>query len=703
MRARGLRVKLLLAVFVCGVATLTSQGVSAQENDESAEASDKTTDETQEVSEIGAIMVSGERVDRSLRNTAASVDVFDDQRLSEQAAPDRIEQVLDLVPNLQRGASDIGVTIRGQDSTGVLIGANAFLGGTRPRATLQVDGRALNFNEFIYGLSSLWDVDQIEVFRGPQTTTQGRNAIAGAIFIDTKDPTFEPEGAGRVVVGDYDTRQISLAASGPLVDDQLAARIAVDWREHESWMNYTSPDVFVGADRDDDNHTNARAKLLYLPSDIPDLEVLLTFNHLNATIPQNETADEPYEDRIQNVQNGAHWDTDVNSMVLESNYALDDAWELSVTGTYADSESERFAAPGNGTALVKAGEYSTEGLLRFNRPGGSVRGLLGVSYFAADQNETSDLSAFLGFGDFSDEQSSAGVFGEITLDVTPRLHLTAGSRWQQDSQDRSGTLGPIALDYDETFEELLPKAEVAYDLRDDIVIGASARKGFNPGGTTVSFTTGVIDEFDEETLWSYELFSRANLAGGDLVLSGNVFYTDFTNAQRALVTVVELPGGGTAESTEFANAPSAESYGMEMNGLWKVNHVLQVRAALGYLKTKITDTLQPNDPILDKEFQRAPRFTASLGLNVRPAEAITFDLSARHNSGYYSDDANTPEFEIDGVTVLDAKATYDFGSLKAFAYVRNITDEVYRVWQFRSGNASLGDPREIGVGLEAKF
>ena len=685
MPSRSLRKRLFVSTLITGLAAGTPQIVNAQ--------GDK----------VETLVVTGERVDRSLHDTAASVELFDSDRLSELAAPDRIEQVLDEVPNIQRGSGDIGVTIRGQDTTGVLIGANAFLGGTRPRATLQLDGRALNYNEFIYGLTSVWDVEQIEVFRGPQTTTQGRNAIAGSIFVNTNDPTFEQEGVGRLIVGDYSTRQASFALSGPLVENQLAARIAVDWREHESWMEYTAPDVFEGADREDDNYATARIKLLYTPTAISDLEFLLTYSHLNASNPQGETADEPYKDRIQNVQNGAHWDTDVDSLVLETNYGFNDSWQLSVVATAADSNSERFAAPGFGTSQVEASEYSLETVLGFDQPGGAIRGLVGASYYTADQNELSDFSAFLGFGDFTDKQNSTGVFAEITVDATERLHLTVGGRWQRDEQDRSGTLGPVGLVYDETFDAFLPKAELAFDLSDNAVVGVSARKGFNPGGTTVSFVTGEIDEFGEETLWSYELFSRASLAGGNLILAGNVFYTDFKDAQRALVNIVEVPGGGTAEQTEFANAPEAESYGAEFSSQWQALDTLQVRLALGFLKTEITKTLTPNDPILGKEFQRAPRYTGALGFNFRPTDAFTLDINARHNSSYYSDDANTAAYRIDGVTLVDVKANQNFGSVDVFAYARNLADKVYQVWQIRQGNSWLGDPRELGVGMQASF
>ena len=681
---------------IAGILTITAGVAFAAPGPVWAENSDQATD-------MAAIIVTGERVKRSLMDTAASVALFDAERLSEQAGADRLEQPLDFVPNLQRGSHDIGPTIRGQDTTGILIGANAFLGGTRPRATLRLDGRQLNFNEFVYGLSSLWDVERIEVFRGPQTTTQGRNAIAGAIFVETRDPTFDFEGNARLLAGSDQTRQASLALSGPLVDRQLAGRVSIDRRAHESWMNYVRPDVFVGASREADDSISARAKLLFRPDALPSLELLLTYAHLDANNPQNETADAPFSDRVQAVQNGAHWRTEVDSIALQADYAFSAAWQGSLTFTYADSRSTRFAAPGLGSAQTDAAERSIEVLTRFDPPAGRLRGLVGAAYFAGEQDESSDLSAFLGFGRFSDQQQSVGIFGEATLAATSRLRLTAGGRWQHDAQDRAGRLGRVALDYDQTFSAFLAKTELAYDLSEQLVVGLSARRGFNPGGTTISFTTGAVDEFGAETLWSYEMFWRQRLAGGALMLAGNLFYTDFDNAQRPLINLVTLPNGRTVESTQFSNAPSAESYGLELEGVWTPDPALKVRASVGLLETEITATLRPNDPILNKAFQRSPRFSGALGIELRPIDPVRLNLNLRYHSGYFSNDANTPAFKVAAGAVINARASYDLGPASVFAYVRNVGDRTYKVWQFRPRNASLGDPREYGLGLEMRF
>lgn len=162
------------------------------------------------------IIVAGERVTRSLRETSSSVEVFTSKVLETAPGADRLDEILELVPNVTFGTGSLGPTIRGQDSTGSLQDLPAFLGGNRPRVTLQVDGRAVGFNEFVFGVAPIWDVRQIEVFRSPQTTTQGRNSIAGAIFVKTNDPTYQWEAAARAIAGDLDTRQLSGVLSGPL-------------------------------------------------------------------------------------------------------------------------------------------------------------------------------------------------------------------------------------------------------------------------------------------------------------------------------------------------------------------------------------------------------------------------------------------------------------------------------------------------------
>src|SRR5690242_2117763 len=132
---------------------------------------------------VETIVVTGERAKRSLKDTPSSVAVFRKQDLDKLAAPDRLQQLLELVPNVMVVSSRDTPTIRGQSGIGALVGLPGFLGGARPRTVVQVDGRTITFQEFANSAEGLWDVNRVEVFRSPQTTTQGANSIAGAIFM----------------------------------------------------------------------------------------------------------------------------------------------------------------------------------------------------------------------------------------------------------------------------------------------------------------------------------------------------------------------------------------------------------------------------------------------------------------------------------------------------------------------------------------
>jgi iron complex outermembrane recepter protein len=169
------------------------------------------TDAPSEGASSDEIIVTGERASRTLRETPSSVVVLTPDDLESDA--DRLDSVLEQIPNIQFGSGGQGPTIRGQDSTGVLQDLPAFLGGSRPRVAVQIDGRAISYNEFVNGATPMWDVERVEVFRSPQSTTQGRNSIAGAIFVHTADPTYEWEGKARLIHAGLDIWQGSAAVS----------------------------------------------------------------------------------------------------------------------------------------------------------------------------------------------------------------------------------------------------------------------------------------------------------------------------------------------------------------------------------------------------------------------------------------------------------------------------------------------------------
>ena len=653
------------------------------------------------------IIINGERTPRSVRDTASSVDVTIAERIEALSGADRIEQVLQQIPNVVVSGGT-GPAIRGQDTNGVLLGLPAFLGGARPRTTLQIDGRAVSYNELAFGAAGIWDIERIEVFRTPQTTTQGLNSIAGAIFIHSKDPTYDWEGRARILAGNYKTRQASIALSGPLVEDQLAFRATADIRRGRPSSKIV--DITRGADPNNDDYSLLRFKLLGEPRFWPASRIELTYSHTESLMPSLEGIRPPFRERRDPLDNYGTFRTNVDSVSAIAEHPLSDELRASTTLAYGNARVRRFNTPGLGESDTRSRDFSVEELLDWN-PQGPTRLVGGVSHRRLSLDQFIDLSRFTGVGEFDDQQRSFGAFGEITLQPLARTIVTAGLRYQWDRQRRSGVIGsrdgPIPLDYARSFSAWLPKLSVAYDLTDQLRAGVLIQRAYNPGGTTLRLDTGQNEDFDAETLWDYELFARGRFAGGALTVAGNLFYMDMRDAQRLRIFTVPLPGGPPVGLAELFNVPRARSYGAELTIDWRASERLSARAAVGLLDTKITRTDAESQAFHGREFARSPGLTASGAIDWRPIDPLRLSVQVRHHGRYFSDDQGTVSRRIGSATIVDARASWTAGKAIVFAYARNLFD-TFRLNLISDSNPTTGlatadDPREVGIGMEMQF
>jgi iron complex outermembrane receptor protein len=652
------------------------------------------------------IVVTGERVRRSLKHTSSSVTVFGAQDFERLASPDRLQQLLEFVPNVQVGSSRDTPTVRGQNSIGVLQGLPGFLGGARPRTTLEVDGRAVSYHEFSFGIFGLWDVERVEVFRSPQTTTQGPNAIAGAIFIETADPTYQPEGRLRAIVGEAHTRELSAALSAPLVHDQLAFRIAGDLRLSHTSSELSGPVEGVNLNRD--RYGTVRAKLLGEPAAIPGLRVVLTYSHNQSAAPQIESTAQPVRERRDDHVIYGYFTINEDSVAGTATYAVTPTLQSRSTVTWGNGRIRRFAPHAFGESRIFGRDHSFESVLEW-KPAGPVSLVGGVHLLTQDLDQHIDLrAALLGIGAFKDRQHGRGVFGEVEWHPVNRLSVTAGGRYQSDRKVRVGGLsGGVAdtpLDFRKDWHAFLPKASLAYDVNRDVRVGAMVMRAYNPGGVSLDLPSRTALTFKPEYLWDYEAFTRASLLGGALTVTGNLFYNAIRDAQRQLDIPLDSPGG-TVGLIAVSNAPAARSYGAELELLYTLDPRLKLRAAGGLLATRITRTLSTKDPILDKSFAQAPALTGAAGVDWEPARNLQLSAQVRHNSGYFGDDANTPLLHIAGSTTVDAKASWRVRQFTLYAYAQNLFDEFHMIYwdDATHKRGAANDPRELGVGIEANF
>ncbi|MFC3076810.1 TonB-dependent receptor [Phenylobacterium terrae] len=648
---------------------------------------------------LSEIVVTGEKTTRSLQDTASSVSVTDGRELERRTDIVTTSDLLSQIPNVVTvEPSNFAPAIRGLDGTGPAQGADAFFAGTRPRLNHQVDGRTLSHNEAIFSDATLWDVERVEVFRGPQSTLQGRNAVAGAVIVKTRDPTFDWSGTARILAGSRDTQQVSGAVGGPLLDDQLAFRLAADWRRSDSFVEFTG---YPGIEDPGESESLAlRGKLLFTPQALPGFRALLTVSHLDAHEPQTADVTYPFDDHVASYPFQPVFGTRATSAILEASQTFGPGLTFEMLASGTDLRVRRYALPGDGNAEINGEEWVLEPRVRFGAAGDRIRGFVGAHVFKAEQDEYIDL---FGGGTFDDSTRTYAAFAEGLVALTPELELTLGGRLEREERERTGGVGPFLIDFDETYEVFLPKASLAWRLSDDVTVGVLASRGYNGGGAGFTYEVPFVSyTYKPEFVWNYEAFARASLAGGRLNLTGNVFYDRYRDIQLPF----DLNPDPDLWSYVVRNADEAETLGAEVSARYMAAPGLELFGAVGLLQTEVTE--YPNSGIEGHELPRSPSLSFNLGVDYRHESGFEFGADARYSGGYHTAIDNDPRGEVDAFWTANARAAYRVGNVKVFASVANVFDEtgpvmLYPGATFFDDSATILTPRTIQVGLQADF
>ena len=658
----------------------------------------------EETATLDVVVVSGEKVRRELKDTASSVSVKSGKDIEkEESGNASVHEVLHDVPNVVYTDTVGAPIIRGQDTQGPNNGQNVFWGGTVPRATINLDGHYLNYNEMFFGATSVWDVESIEVFRGPQTTSQGANAIAGAIIVNTKDPSFKPEAAYQLEAGNYNSHRASIAVSGP-VGEELAARLAVDYAGRDTFIDYNNPRFQQGQANQDFRALNARLKLLWLPSSIPGLEAKFTYSHNDSNRPTQEAASAPFGALKHWTTTMPSWKQKTDTGILDLSYELSNGLRLVNQAQYSRSSVQRYTGiSGEGDADIRQNNFSNEFRALVGNEKDRLSGFGGIYYARTNTDESLLLR---GLSAFDDTKKNLGIFGELNLRLTDRWNLSSGLRYQQDEVVRNGSsvLAPTPLGYTKTFSALLPKVSLAYAATPRWTVGALVSRGYNPGGVSLNLTSRQWAYFKKESIWNYELFSRTSLFDDRLMLNTNLFYMDMRDAQYNIPVVISP---GVAQSYTI-NAEKAHAYGFELGADYRALDNLRIKAGAGVLRTRIEE-MSSNPGYEHNRFARSPGYTVSVGVSWDATPRFNVSAQVRHLDGYYSDTANTRAYVVGSNTITDLRMSYAYNAhVQLYGYIKNVSDRRAPTYlQQNRGiggiEASMTAPRMIGVGVRGTF
>ncbi|MEM9370792.1 MAG: TonB-dependent receptor, partial [Pseudomonadota bacterium] len=391
------------------------------------------------------IIVTGTRTERQLLNTTRSVTVIDGDRATRNGGDETINDAVAPVPNVFiEGPSEVP-TIRGVQGGGAGGLASAQTTGALPRTVIIRDGIARPASVANSSFTSLFDVEQVEVLRGPQTLLRGRTGFAGAVIVDTKDPTFEIEGALQSGFRLNEFNDMEFTANGLLsgpLSENIAGRLVLEFADGDDPRDvFDGPAGFIT----EYDRLSARGKLLgEFETGLGDLDVELLVEHQTGQTPQTRNnvrgpgLDADPADRLISATDPARtFDTVASTAALS--FALEgDGWVLdSITGFTSDA-FESVAEQIEPTRLKSDEQiYTQEFLLSFGPQNdlgaGDFGGLAGLAF---EERRSFVTAAGLFSTDLETSNSSQSIFADLRYGLTDDLTAQLGARVLRFDDDR---------------------------------------------------------------------------------------------------------------------------------------------------------------------------------------------------------------------------------------------------------------------------
>ncbi len=631
------------------------------------------------------------------------------------SSAEHLEQVLSFAPNVNfsSGAS------RGRFYQIRGIGERSqFIDPVNPSVGLVIDGIDTTG---LGGAATLFDVQQVEILRGPQGTRFGANALAGMINIRSNDPTKENEGYLSARAGNYDSYGLGGAVSGSL-GDKAQGRLAVQGFQSDGYVDN------IWLNRDDTNNIDeviARGKLAFQLSDDTDLGI----TYLYADIDNGYDAFS-LDNTRKTYSNEPGVDAqDTNAIALNLNSALSNAVQMEtvLTGSWSDVEysyDEDWAygeytwlpddptyAPdpcdvSQGPCLADFDGYSSfdQYLRDYDRQSADVRLLSGpdgrifgdstdwvAGVYAMQRNE--DLTRNYTYDpQFTSELASASLaaYGELNSDLSSALRLITGLRvenWSNDFEDSNG----LNKNTDETLvggritlEALLSDEHLAY---------VTLARGYKAGGVN---SEPILDDelriFDAEINHSLELGLKSSLLVDSLKTRIAAFYIDRTN-QQIKNSFSYTEDGAPKFKDYIGNTKKGKNYGFEIESDWDITNRFNWELSYGYLITEIGEYTYESEYygvfVQDGRQQaHAPQYSAATAITYDLTDALSVRLGSETKDSFYFSDSH--DLKSESYVLWNARVALTQPTYELALYGRNLTDRDYEVRGFGFGN----DPRD---------
>lgn len=641
---------------------------------------------------LAEIIVTAQRRSENLQKTPLAITAVSGEQI-ERRVQVNLADVLSNTPSVQVQANAGGgqVYIRGVGSNNDTVYGN-------PAINLNIDGVYQQQTATV--LTGMFDVERIEVLRGPQGTLYGRNATGGSVNIITRDPTDQFEGQVSALYGNYDHIRLQGMVNLPVTSD-WAVRAAV---------SYNDRDGYASSGGSDSRYVSMRLKSLFTPTD--NVRLVLAARYTNewgapaASYPAPLSArDDP-------------WETEYRRGIHEGEaFGLDGQMDWTtgigvVTAQLAHVESSRWdnrQLVGGVTSFDYDENQNSAELRIASLPESSVSWVAGLYYLNSDQhrgqrpNEIGGTA--IGAAPVVANIQTSAAFGQVTIPLASTIRATLGGRYTRETKKQRYSTNPRFTYDDDAFTG---KAGLEWDLAAQSMLYGGISTGYKAGGFGEDPSTLP---YKPEKVTAYNIGLKNRFFGNRLQLNVEAFYYDYANYQASFPLLI---GGVFYFITRNAGEATIKGFEVETDFALTKNDKLRVAASYldgqfgTFAYTDITGLrdfsglTMPNAPRWSGDVSYEHRFDLGNGGD------ITAGVTSHLSTSYWTTVERTLDSRQPSFTRTDLNLAYNApeGRWSLAGYVRNLENEPVRILGLANPTARrlmLGAPRTYGVVLSAKF
>lgn len=662
---------------------------------------------------------------QSLLDAPVSVSVLDATTLRD-AGRQQFEDVLTQVPNLHWA----GGTSRPRYFQLRGIGEREqYEGAPNPSVGFLIDD--IDFSG-IGMAATLFDVDRIEVLRGPQGMRYGANALAGLIVLRSAAPQSQFDVSTQASVGDYDSTSFGAVATGPVESLNSAWRLGVQRYRSDGFRtdSYLHRDDTNGRDE-----LTARGKWRWQPGaettvDVTWLHVDLDngYDAWSIDNSRRSLADRPGKDSQQADGGAIRLETRAGSLgTLTAIATLSDSDGVnSFDGDWGNPDSwapYTYDYFYEARASRRARSFEVRLASDASQDAGSIAWLIGAYTLDLDERiHEISVGDYVDpftpeYSDSSDDHLNSrydarnvAMFGQLDGAFSERWGWSFGLRGEQRSADyhdegvQDGA--PRVTDTDDTERMWGGQATLHFDPQANTRLFATLSRGYKAGGFNLGRAAAIKERFAPEYLWSLDIGARGEWFERRLYADITAFYMKREDMQVA--TGVQLDPIGNPNSYLFItdNASGGRNTGLEASVKWRATQQLEVGGSLGLLHTRYSGYRPEGVDLSHRDQAHAPEYQFALNATWRSP----FGWMARVDFAAVDDfyfDVPPNDQRAAAYALTNLKAGYEAKHWSVHAWVRNAFDQNYVVRGFYFGNeppdfpdkryTQLGEPRQYGV------